>query len=138
MNEEMFHDKTIEPDDHIMQSLIGSTMALFLGLRAFVNANYTSITEEWKYYGQKHGWQLKMFYKKRNLFFLLPKKGYFMIAFVFGDNAVQAIEQSDLPKEIIETLVNAKKYMEGRGLPLDVKSIEDLELVKRLVKFKVG
>jgi len=94
-------------------------------------------TEGWKYYGTKSGWTLKTLYKKRNLFFFTPFQGYFRIAFVFGDRAVAQILISDLPKAMIEEVKNAKKYAEGRGLRVEVKTHRDVESVKKLIAIKV-
>lgn len=86
----------------------------------------------------KSGWTLKTLKKKRNLFFFLPLEGSFKITFVFGDKAVSAIEKSDFPDEVIDTLRNARKYAEGRGLQLQVTSADDVENVKKLVEVKLS
>jgi hypothetical protein len=98
---------------------------------------YGGLIEEWKYYGLKSGWILKSLNKKRNLFFLIPCQKYFRIAFVFGDRAVAAIENSGLPATMIEEIKTAKKYAEGRGLRLEVRKRGDVEHVKKLVAIKV-
>ena len=79
---------------------------------------------------------MKTLYKKRNLFFFTAFEGYFRIAFVFGDRAVAEIVSSDLPKAVIEEITNAKKYAEGRGIRIDVKTRRDVESVKKLIAFK--
>ncbi|MHC4678095.1 MAG: DUF3788 family protein [Planctomycetota bacterium] len=81
---------------------------------------------------------LKTLQKKRNLFFFIPFEGSFRVSFVFGDKAVAVVEQSGLPKELAATLTNARKYAEGRGLQIDVKSSADVEHVKKLVEIKVN
>ena len=62
----------------------------------------------------------------------------FKISFVFGDKAVAAVEKSDLPKNLITELKNARKYMEGRGLQVEVKQSEDIENIKKLVEIKMN
>ena len=103
-----------------------------------MKAEYGELTEDWKFYGQKSGWILKTLRKKRNLFFFVPHKGSFHVSFVFGDKAVAAVEKSDLPQEIITELKNARKYAEGRGLRIDVKSSADVEHIIKLVEIKVN
>jgi hypothetical protein len=75
--------------------------------------------------------------KKRNLFFFTPFKNYFRITFVFGARAVAEVEKSDLPDGIKETLKNARKYAEGRGLSVEVKSSEDIQIIIKLIAIKV-
>jgi len=38
---------------------------------------------------------------------------------------------------VIEEITNAKKYAEGRGIRIDVKTRRDVESVKKLIAFKV-
>jgi len=70
--------------------------------------------------------------------FFIPLKDFFKLSFIFGDKAVLAVEESDLPQNIKTTLKNAKKYMEGRGLSIEVKSSKEVEIVKKLVEIKVN
>jgi hypothetical protein len=44
---------------------------------------------------------------------------------------------SDLPTAIIEEVKNAKRYAEGRGLRVEVKTRRDVESVKKLIAIKV-
>ncbi|UCE05769.1 MAG: DUF3788 family protein [bacterium] len=96
------------------------------------------MTEEWKFYGKKSGWIMKTLRKKRNLFFFVPVKDYFKISFVFGDKAVAAIEQSDLPEHIKVELRNARKYAECRGIQIEIKSADETEIIRKLVEIKIN
>ena len=49
-----------------------------------------------------------------------------------------AAEQSDLPVTIIDGLKNARKYVEERGIRIDVKSADDGENVIKLVDIKIS
>ena len=70
---------------------------------------------------------MKVLRKKRNQFFFFPSGSYFTIAFVFGDKAVSAAGESDLPGSLKESLINTRKYAEGRGIRIDVKTVDDVE-----------
>lgn len=59
------------------------------------------------------------------------------MVFVFGDKAVQAIEDGDFPRDIVDTLKAAKKYAEGRGLSVTIDNRDDLETVKKLITIKL-
>jgi signal transduction histidine kinase len=50
---------------------------------------------------------------------------------------VSAVQSSDLPQAIKEELKNARKYTEGRGLRIDVKSAKDVKNIQKLVQIKV-
>lgn len=133
----MFNAKDNKPDERSFQAALGKSIALWKRIRLHINDKYGRTAEEWKYYGPSSGWTLKVLLKKRNLFFLKPHKGYFKIAFVFGEKAVAAIEKSSLPSSIKTDLAKARKYVEGRGLRLDVKREKDLNDVIKLIGVKI-
>jgi len=137
MSANVFIDKLAKPDDQALVRALGKTYPLWAEIEKHIATTLGESVEEWKYYGLKSGWTMKTLYKKRNLFFFTACEGYFRIAFVFGDRAVAEIVSSDLPKAVIEEITNAKKYAEGRGIRIDVKTRRDVESVKKLIAFKV-
>jgi hypothetical protein len=137
MSASVFDDKTTKPDEMALLKAIGKRAVHWKKIKGNLEKDYGELIEDWKYYGQKTGWLLKVLRKKRNLFFFIPLKGIFRIAFVFGEKAVCAVESSDLPETIKQELKNTRKYAEGRGLRIDVKSAKDVENIRKLVEIKV-
>ena len=133
----VFTDKSKLPGDLELAETLGETKQLWDQLKDYVKEIVPDIIEDWKHYGKSSGWTMKLLKKKRNLFFSYPGQGFFTIGFVFGDKAVQAVENSSLPQDIITTLKEARKYAEGRGLPVPVKNRDDLEVVKKLITIKI-
>lgn len=121
-----------------MIEALGETKSLWDQLKTHVTESYPPITEDWKHYGKNSGWTMKLLRKKRNLFFSYPGDGMFQIVFVFGDKAVEAIENSSIPAELAEELRAARKYAEGRGLTVPVRTPGDLETIKQLIAVKVA
>jgi hypothetical protein len=134
----LFLDKSKQPDDEALKKVLGTSYKFWEEIKTGIHDEYGDVTEEWKFYGAKSGWTLKMLLKKRNLFFFVAYEKYFLIAFVFGDKAVSEIEKSDLPADLIKELKNAKKYAEGRGLRMEIRKKSDVKNVIRLLKFKVS
>ncbi|UCG57742.1 MAG: DUF3788 domain-containing protein [Phycisphaerales bacterium] len=134
----VFDDKGKTPTNQMLAKALGKSNRLWLEIKKHLEAEYGELTEEWKFYGQKTGWLLKTLRKKRNLFFFIPLQGAFRVSFVFGDKAVAVAEESDLPKELITTLKNARKYAEGRGLQIDVRRSADVKHIKKLVEIKIN
>ncbi len=130
-------DRSVEPDDAQLAEVLGETAAIWSELREFLEAEYGPLVDEWKHYGKRSGWIRKTLRKKRNLFFLTPLDGYFRLGFVLGDKAVAAVEESDLREELKAELRSARKYVEGRGLAVEVRACQDLEPVKTLVAIKL-
>jgi len=137
MSDIIFTNKSTTPSEKDLTTVLGKSWPLWTDFRNDLEERYGPLNEEWKFYMKKSGWTLKVLRKKRNLFFFSPRQNYFNINFVFGDKAVIAVEESDLPFEIKQELRNARRYMEGRGLPVKVESAEQLVYVKKLVQIKL-
>lgn len=133
----IFDDKNKKPDDKMLKDVLGKTYKLWKEIKRHIKKEYGEVTEDWRFYNVRSGWLLKTLLKKRNLFFFVPVKDFFKLSFIFGDKAVDAVQKSDLTDNIKTALKNAKKYMEGRGLSVEVKSIEDLEIAKKLLEIKI-
>jgi hypothetical protein len=132
-----FKDKAVKPDSKTFADAIGETAGYWNRLHSSLEAQFGELVEDWKFYGQKSGWILKLLRKKRNLFFITPQDGFFRVSFVFGDKAVAEVENSDLPDWVKKALRDARKYAEGRGLQIEVKTADDVDIVKKLVRIKV-
>jgi hypothetical protein len=137
MTDNVFLDKKKKPDNILIKQALGEAYPVWDYFLTQLNNDYKFLHEEWKFYGSKYGWGMKMLMKKRNLFFFSVCNNFFIITFVFGDRGVMAVEKSDLPSFLINELVNAAKYAEGRGLKILVRNKDDIHNIIKLVKIKV-
>ena len=133
----VFLDKSKQPTEKLMAAALGISYKYWKELESTLERLHGPLVQEWKYYGKSSGWTLKLLSKKRNLFFFAPYEKFFRIAFVFGDKAVSAIEQSDLPSNLVREVVEAKKYAEGRGLRIDVRKRSSIADIVKLVGIKL-
>ena len=138
MDTSFLFDKSTVPSQEKIEKLMGDASPHWEAICLFLKEEFGEILYDWKYYGKKSGWTLKSLLKKRNLFFFKPDNGSFKVVFVFGEKAVNAVNESDLPDDIKEELNNARKYVEGRALRILVTGKpEDVETIKELVRIKV-
>lgn len=133
----VFTDKARKPDENDLSAALGKAKLFWDELKSHVMETYPPIVEDWKHYGKNSGWTMKLLRKKRNLFFSYPGEGMFSLVFVFGERAVQAVENSSVPSKLIEELKAARKYAEGRGIMVPLRNREDLETAKQLIVIKV-
>ena len=131
-------DKSKVPDEQDLLEVLAEAKTLWDQLKTHVRGCVPDIIEDWKHYGKNSGWTMKLLKKKRNLFFSYPGNGKFVVVFVFGDKAVQAVEKGFLPQHIITSLKEARKYAEGRGLQVQVSTLADLKIVKELIAIKLA
>jgi hypothetical protein len=133
-----FDDKSQVPGESELAKVLGRTSKLWDQLKDLLATRYEPLTEEWKFYSKKSGWSLPLKRKKRTVLYLIPCKGYFIAAFVLGEKAVKAARESDLPASIVERINKAKKYVEGRGISIEVRSKKDLSHIEKLAEIKMA
>lgn len=137
MSVSFFSDKAVIPDEARFAVALGNSYEWYDKIRNFIATKYATATPEWKYYGTKSGWVLKMLQKKKNLFFVIPCNGYFRVAFTLGEKALAGIWVSDLPDHIKEQWKEAPKHAEGRTVQFDVKDQRDYHFVTRHIEIKL-
>lgn len=134
-----FVDKATEPQNKELEIALGSTFPLFEEIFRYLVDTHRDVRLEWKQYSKKMGWQLKLLKGKRNIMFVVPFDGYFIVAFIFGDKAAGQVMESDLPEAIKTGLRDAKKYMEGRVINItimqDTKNVDD---IMKLIEIKLN
>ena len=77
---------------------------------------------EWKSYGIKHGWALRLKRGKRNIVHLAPCQGCFAVLFILGDRAVSAARASKLGVRATKLFDEAPRYPEGTGIRFEVSA----------------
>jgi len=80
----IFTDKATEPANQDLVDRLASSYALWQHIYDFVFRQYPKGVAEWNYPGKKYGWSFRIKDKKRAIVYLLPREGYFKVAFVFG------------------------------------------------------
>ncbi len=131
-------DKSKKPTDNDLAEVLGQTKKLWDDLADHATKEYEPVIQEWVYGGKNYGWALRLKDKKRPIFYLIPCQRYFLCAFVFGQKATEAARQSDLPKDILTTINEAKIYAEGRGFRLEVRKKQDVGIMKGLAAIKMA
>ena len=92
---------------------------------------------EWKSYGPKHGWALRLKRGKRNIVHLAPHQGCLTVLLIFGDRAVKAARASGLSRSAAKLLDEAPRYPEGTGIRLEVKGSRQVPLIRKLARLKL-
>jgi hypothetical protein len=122
----------VPPSDSELRALLGASFAAYETLLA----GNAKLRPEWKYYGPKSGWTLKLFDGRRNLCFLMPRADGLGVAFVLGEAAVQRALDADLPALLKQEIREARQYVEGRPVRLTVRDGADLAAVATLLAIK--
>ena len=122
----------------MLAEAIGKLYQRWTDIADYVVEKYPKAIREWKYPGTKYGWSFRLKDKKRNIIYMSPQHDHIMVAFAFSDKGVDAVQDSSLPQPIKDELRNAKKYVEGRGIRLEVRSRADVANIKILCDVKLA
>lgn len=135
--ENPFAGQAKKPTDKAVASVLGTSLSLWNELVDDLQRDLKIDTAEWHSASVKYGWSLRLQLKKRNIVYLGPRNGWFMAALALGDKAIAAARSTNLPARVLKTIAEAKRYPEGTGVRIEVKTPEDAAAVKSLAKIKV-
>ncbi|MBZ5617925.1 MAG: DUF3788 domain-containing protein [Acidobacteriia bacterium] len=137
MLQNAFIDKVEQPTDADVAEALGPAKALWDQLLADLAHECDLTTQEWNSYSRKAGWSLRLKRQTRNILYLSPCRGSFRVSFALGDRAVEAARHCGLPRPVIRTIDEAKRYAEGTAVRIDVKGHKDIAAVKKLTTVKL-
>jgi hypothetical protein len=134
----VFDDKSKLPRNDDLAATLGSAFVFWNELKRLIASRFAPPSIDWGFTSKKTGWGLRLKREKRTILYMTPCEGYFMASFALGAKAVKVAHESDLPVSVLEVIDNAKKYAEGRGVRLEVRSAEDVRNVEKLAVIKMA
>ncbi|MBN2273832.1 MAG: DUF3788 family protein [Bacteroidales bacterium] len=137
MSLSLFNDKSHPPSKSEIMDALGKCYIQWIDRIQFFRDHVSPVSETWKNYGKASGWTLLMSHNDRTILYLFPNKRFFTVLFVYGEKAVNAAKESDLPEEIRQRILHAKTYEEDRSFQVEVNGEKEMELIKKLIKIKL-
>jgi hypothetical protein len=134
--ESIFMDKAVPPAESDLSEKLGSMYQLWAELKNWTLDYLKNAGEEWAFPGKKYGWSFRIKSKKRNIIYFIPHEGNFTVALVFGQKATDQIMESNISKTLKTELMNARVYVEGRGISIDMSDDSILNDIKTLIRIK--
>jgi hypothetical protein len=131
MTSAYFDQKEVTPDESKLKNALGGLYSAYKEVLELTEA----YDHEWKYYGKKYGWQLKVTHKGKALLYLTPLEKSFRIGFAVRENERDRLLNSSLPPKTKEELATAKRHPEGYPLRLEIKSKTDMRTVRAVLEF---
>lgn len=121
-------EKSDTPTDEQVKVSLGASWPLFEELRGLTQA----CAHDWKHYGKKYGWKLKVHANDKMLFELTVAEGWFLVAM-----AIREKERQDLMADASAASVDVAETPahEGYGIKVEVRDAASFERVKSLVRF---
>jgi len=133
-----FSDKAEAPTRSSLEELISAGVPLLLAIEDYIRERCGVFQCEWKFYGKRAGWTVAYEHGSRRLFHLIPQEGRFVAVLVLGKRAVSACLESGLPDDFKRSILEAREYVEGRSIRVDVRSEADAAVVNQLIAIKLA
>lgn len=127
-----FIGRATKPRDADVAAAVGSAKKLWDRAVSELEAEY-ELKPEWNSFSVKYGWSLRMKKKDRNIVYLSAYEGGFAAQSILGEKALAAA-RANLPASVFD---GAKKYPEGTAIRVEMRSVADLAVVKKLVEAKM-
>lgn len=134
----IFDDKLTPPTEASLKQALGNSFTIWNDLKKVLAANYPPVSFEWGFTSKSTGWGMRIKHKERVILYLTPCEGYFLASFALGDKAVKAAQESNLPKKILKIIEGSKRYAEGTGVRLEIRSMSDGRIVEKLAAIKLS
>lgn len=132
-----FIGKTRKPTEKEIADALGPAKTLWDQLLSQL-AELDVTLQEWNSYSPKAGWALKVKRGSRTIIYMSPCSNAFRVSFILGDKAVKAALACKLPQGVLKIIKEAKRYPEGTGVRMDVKTAADLLVIQKLAAVKLA
>ncbi len=134
-----FRGKTKQPSDTELIATLGPSAKLWNDFIQWMAEEEGVAGQEWKgICVSKYGWSLRLKKKSRNIVYLGPGEGCFMVSFVLNDKALNEAKAAHLPKAVADALAAAPRYPEGNGIRLVVRRAADLPSIRKIVAIRLA
>lgn len=130
-------DLSVEPTEEDVASVLDAATVPWTLLLNWLEESAGIDRLEWRSSGSKYGWSLRGIKGKRTIVYLIPQQSAFLVGLVLGDRAMKVVGQTKLSAPVAQTIATAKKYGEGTGFRLPVKSTDDLNDIRGLIRIKL-
>jgi hypothetical protein len=121
------------PDERAVARRLGRARAAY---EALVERG-PGTTREWKRYKKDAPWVLKVNQGARTLFYLRPDDGFFHVTVILGERAAAAALGGRVSESLHAAIRGARRYVEGRPVPVTVRTRADAGRVEELVAVKL-
>lgn len=133
----VFADKARPPSEADVHLALGPAAPLWSELIDRVGA-LTAVGQEWGFTSKSTGWGLRLRSGERVIVYMTPCGGHFLSSFALGAKPMAALRNGNLQDHVLEVLAGAKKYAEGYGVRIAVRTPEDVADVVEIARAKLA
>ena len=131
-----FTDKSHQPTDKDLRSVLGKAYAPWVRLIELVSDRIAPVSQVWGFTSASTGWGLRLKRNDRVILYMTPREKHFLVSFALGEKAVVAAHASKLPAAVLKAIESAPKYAEGRGVRFEVRQAREVAALATLAEIK--
>jgi len=132
----VFDDKSKPPSDTEIGAALGGSFTHWNNLKKSLAVEFCPLSFEWGFTSKTTGWGMRVKHKERVILYMTPCRGHFLASLALGEKAIKAALASELPDKILKIIATSKKYSEGTGVRLEVRTSSDVQSVAKLATLK--
>jgi hypothetical protein len=130
MTDNIFMAETPRPEEGSIGAALGDKFPWYRGCLEAA----AGFEQDWKYYGAKYGWKLKVWDGSKALFELTVAKGYFRLSMAVREAEVEALRADAAAAPALAELLDSGKSKDGWGIRLTVNEAAKYEKATALIK----
>ena len=128
MTESPFSNPEFPPNEQALECTFGANYESYRKLMTLA----ASFSREWNF-SKTSGWMLKVFTKKKALFYLTRLEGGFKLSLTLRETEREALLQESELIGLHEKIASAKKFVEGFYLQFEILSKADFRIVEPFI-----
>ena len=129
MKDRPFPDKSITPTAQAIQIALGSAHAYYKKVLGLVS----TYSQEWAF-SKSSGWILKVYDRKKALFYLIPLNDGFKISLTIRENERHVFLLDEELGMLHDKISLSRKYPEGFSLRFDIAGKNEFQPVELFIK----
>jgi len=137
MDQPVLSDPAVYPTEEVLSSHLRKAKASFVSLFAYNHANFPDFEERWKYYNDGKSWLMNVSRKKKTIFWLSIRNGWFRTTFYLNSKGAECVPGARIPKGL-KTKFRESAGKKIRGITVEIKAKADVEIYKELLALKMA
>ena len=129
MEQRPFIEKSIKPTDQTIQAALRSTYICYKNVVDLAS----SFSQEWTF-SNSGGWMLKVYDRKKALFYLIPLNDSLKISLAIRENEREAFLRDDELKMLHAKISSSKKYIEGFALQFEIANKNEFQSLELFIR----
>ena len=132
----VFTDKAHAPTAAELRADLGPAHDAWTAVIEGVSSRIPDVTQLWGFTSKSTGWGLRLRHGERVLLYMTPANGRFLASLALGEKAVGAARKAKLPRSLLAAIEAAPRYVEGRGVRIEVETADAVPSLAALVGIK--